>query len=93
MRLSREQVVVRLGGLPGWAGGAAGIHKTFTFPDFRSAIAFVNRVAGAAEELDHHPDIDVRYDRVRLFIVSHDAGGVTERDFRLARRVEDVASA
>lgn len=92
MALSREQVAQRLGGLAGWLGGTGGIHKTFEFPDFRAAVSFVDRVAAAAEEMDHHPDIDIRYNRVRLFLVSHDAGGVTERDFRLARRVEDLVA-
>ena len=58
------------------------------FSGFPEAIAFVNEVAGLAEAAGHHPDIDIRYNRVRLVLVTHDAGGITEKDTGLARRVD-----
>ena len=69
------------------------ISKTYAFPSFRSAIVFVNRVATIADEVDHHPDIDIRYDKVSLRLWSHDAGGVTERDLKLAERIDFATSA
>ena len=69
------------------------IRKTYTFPSFRSAIVFVNRVATIADEVDHHPDITIRYDKISLKLWSHDAGGVTERDLKLAERIDFATSA
>jgi 6-phosphogluconolactonase len=91
MALSAEDLSERLRGLPDWEGGVDGIRKTFRLPGFRAAVAFVGAVAEAAEEMDHHPDIDIRYDRVTLFLVTHDAGGVTLRDVELARRADEAA--
>lgn len=91
MALSAEQVKERLARLSGWQGGTGGIERTFVLPDFPTAITLVNRIGALAEELNHHPDIDIRYDRVRVFVVSHDEGAVTERDFRLAARVQEAA--
>ena len=69
------------------------IRKRYTFPSFRSAVVFVNRVATIADDLDHHPDISIRYDKVFLRLASHDAGGVTERDLKLAERIDFATSA
>ena len=69
------------------------IGKTYAFPSFRSAIVFVNRVATIADEVGHHPDITIRYDKVSLLLWSHDAGGVTERDLKLAERIDFATSA
>ena len=68
----------------GWALEEGMIRRTFAFGDFRAAMAFVNRVADAAEAADHHPDIDIRYSKVTLALVTHDAGGLTSRDTKLA---------
>ena len=68
------------------------IVKEYRFQSFRSAIVFVNRVATIADELDHHPEITIRYDRVVLRMWSHDAGGVTERDLKLAERIDFATS-
>jgi 4a-hydroxytetrahydrobiopterin dehydratase len=59
----------------------------WTFPDFPAAIAFVNRVAAIAEAAGHHPDIDIRYNRVQLALVTHDAGGITHHDANMAKRL------
>ena len=76
-----------------WKFKDNGIRKHYMFPSFRSAIVFVNRVATIADEEGHHPDIQIRYDRVSLHLWSHDAGGVTERDLQLAERIDFATSA
>ena len=83
--LTEEEIRTRLGELPGWSLTPEGIRKTYSFADFRKAIAFVNAVAG-----QHHPDIDIRYNKVTLTSTSHDAGGVTQRDLDLAAQVEQI---
>ena len=64
------------------------IVRTLSFEDFRSAMRFVNAVAEKAEAAGHHPDIDIRYNKVRLALVSHDAGGLTDRDFQMAEVID-----
>jgi 4a-hydroxytetrahydrobiopterin dehydratase len=87
-RLSEDEITRRLEALPGWARDGQRIRRQSRFASFAEAMAFVNRVAALAEEVDHHPDILVEYDRVTLTLTSHDVGGLTERDFRLAGRVD-----
>jgi len=82
-----QDAELRLSGLPGWKIESGELVKTFTFKDFREALAFVNRAGEAAESAGHHPDIDIRYNKVRLALVTHDAGGLTEKDFDLASGV------
>lgn len=77
-----------LGKLPGWSRKGDAIAKTYKFRTFRGAIEFVNRVAEAAEKANHHPDIDIRYTAVTLTLSTHDAGGVTENDLKLAGEAE-----
>ena len=74
--------------LPGWARAGRAIARTYRFEDFRGALAFVNRVGAVAERQQHHPDIDIRYNDVTLSVWTHDAGGLTERDFRLAAAID-----
>ncbi len=88
--LTEEEIRTRLGELPGWSLTPEGIRKTYSFADFRKAIAFVNAVADIAEARQHHPDIDIRYNKVTLTSTSHDAGGVTQRDLDLAAQVEQI---
>jgi 4a-hydroxytetrahydrobiopterin dehydratase len=85
--LPESEVDRRLGDVQGWLRQGNAILKTFSFDSFAAAIAFVNRVAAVAEAQDHHPDILVQYRKVTLTLSSHDAGGLTERDFRLAREI------
>jgi 4a-hydroxytetrahydrobiopterin dehydratase len=73
--------------LPEWAVQEGKLLRFWTFHDFVEAMAFVNRVALLAEEAQHHPDIDIRYNRVALGLISHDAGGITARDAQMARRL------
>jgi 4a-hydroxytetrahydrobiopterin dehydratase len=74
-----------------WKQDAGGIERTFRFSGFRDAIGFVDRVADLAEQRDHHPDIDIRWNRVRLRLSTHSAGGVTPMDFELAEAIDGVA--
>jgi 4a-hydroxytetrahydrobiopterin dehydratase len=83
--LSQEELREFLLALPDWAVDDGKLVRFWTFPDFVQAMAFVNRVAEMAEKAAHHPDIDIRYNRVKLGLVSHDAGGITARDARMAR--------
>ena len=82
--LSDQEVDEQLKQLTGWKLEGKEIVREFTLPDFVQALHFVNSVGEKAEAANHHPDIDIRYNRVRLALISHDAGGLTERDFRLA---------
>jgi 4a-hydroxytetrahydrobiopterin dehydratase len=88
--ISAEDAERRLASLPGWSVEAGELVKTFNFKDFREALAFVNRAGEAAESAGHHPDIDIRYNKVRLALVTHDAGGLTEKDFNLASGVNKL---
>jgi 4a-hydroxytetrahydrobiopterin dehydratase len=98
-RLSDESVSAGLSDLPGWSlagdakadGSGRGIEKAFELDDFPAAIAFVVRVGFLAEAADHHPDLDVRWRTVRVFLTSHDAGGLTAKDLALAGEIEAVA--
>jgi 4a-hydroxytetrahydrobiopterin dehydratase len=74
--------------VPGWARVGHAIVRSYRFADFREALAFVNRVGELAERQNHHPDIEIHYNEVRLTLWSHDAGGVAERDFRLAGAID-----
>jgi 4a-hydroxytetrahydrobiopterin dehydratase len=89
--LSAQEIQTHLGHVPGWTLDGAKIHKTFRFPTFPAAIAFVDKVAVIAQAADHHPDITIHFDRVTLTLSTHDAHGLTERDFALAAEIETVA--
>ena len=91
--LSDVEVTSRLGSLPSWQVEQGELVRTFSFADFRAAMGFVNQVAELAEAAGHHPDIDIRYNKVRLGLVSHDAGGLTVKDFDLAAATDKVGSA
>ncbi|MCZ2818339.1 4a-hydroxytetrahydrobiopterin dehydratase [Modestobacter sp. VKM Ac-2984] len=87
-RLSPDDVATELSRLPLWTGGPDGIERTLQLPTFRAAVEAISVVADVAEQLDHHPDMDLRWTTVRLAVVSHSAGGLTELDLELARRVD-----
>ena len=89
-RLSNPTISRRLAELPGWKGRdrRKAIQRTYSFPTFRASLAFVTFVGEVAESLDHHPDIDIRFNKVTLTISTHSAGGLTEKDFRLAGIVD-----
>jgi 4a-hydroxytetrahydrobiopterin dehydratase len=90
-KLSAQEIQTGLAKLPGWTHKGTEISKTFRFHSFRAAIGFVDKVAEIADTADHHPDIDVRFDRVTLTLSTHSAGGLTERDLALAGEIETVA--
>lgn len=90
--LSHDALRTALDELEGWAGTIEdGIRKTYRFEDFMGSIGFVNRVAAIAEELNHHPDVSISWNRVELRIISHAAGGVTPACLDLARRIDAEA--
>ena len=86
--LSTEQIQTFLEQQPSWSLSGGMLVREWTFKDFTEAMAFVNRAASLAEAADHHPDIDIRYNRVRLGLTTHDAGGVSRRDLSLAEALE-----
>jgi 4a-hydroxytetrahydrobiopterin dehydratase len=88
--LDAAAVRAGLDGLPGWTGDTDAIARTVELSSFPAAIATVDRVAAVAEELDHHPDIDIRWRTLTFRCTTHSAGGVTERDLALARRIDDI---
>jgi 4a-hydroxytetrahydrobiopterin dehydratase len=85
--LTASEIEAVLKANPEWTLQQGKLVREWTFKDFVEAMTFVNRVAEIAEKAGHHPDIDVRYNRVRLSLVSHDAGGITDRDAAMARRI------
>jgi len=87
-RLSPDDVAAALRDLPLWSGGADGIERTLELPSFRAAVEAISVIADVAEQLDHHPDMDLRWTKVRVAFVTHSAGGLTDLDLELARRVD-----
>jgi 4a-hydroxytetrahydrobiopterin dehydratase len=85
--LSESEIDTLLKANPDWKLESGKLVRDWTFRDFAQAMAFVNRVAELAEAAGHHPDIDIRYNQVRLGLVSHDAGGITLRDSKMAIRL------
>lgn len=88
--LDDTQIRDRLDDLAGWTREGDVIRKTYTLDSFPAAIAFVNLIAEVAQNADHHPDIDIRFDRVACALSTHSAGGLTAKDFDLARQIDAV---
>jgi 4a-hydroxytetrahydrobiopterin dehydratase len=89
-RLTDADLAREVATLPGWSVSEGMLRKTFAHETFPEAIVFVNAAAQLAEVANHHPDIDVRYSNITLSLVTHDAGGITDKDVALARQIEDV---
>ena len=89
--LSKVEIQQKLKGMLGWSHAGKALHKRFTFKSFMAAVGFVNRVAEAAERAAHHPDITVNYNLVTLALSTHSEGGVTEKDFQLAKEIDGLA--
>jgi len=87
-RLGQAEIGQKLKELDGWALGDHMIKKQYSFESFMPAIQFVNRVADLAEAADHHPDITINYRRVTMSLSTHSAGGLTEKDFALAKKID-----
>ncbi len=90
--LSDSEVRNALISLSDWKQNGKQIERVFQFPDFKAAMAFVNKIADAAEAANHHPDITINYNKVTLALISHDSGGVTQRDIKMAGRIDQVAA-
>ena len=89
-RLSPAQITRSLASAPGWTVRARTLHRRFEFGGFLDAIDFVNRVAMKAEKADHHPDIDIRWNKVALALTTHSEGGLTAKDFAMARQCAEL---
>ena len=90
-KLSQDQLIALTQELPDWKLEEGQLVRHYSFKDFIAAMAFVNRVADLAEAAGHHPDIDIRYNRVKLSLVSHDAGGITAHDAQMARNLSQIS--
>jgi 4a-hydroxytetrahydrobiopterin dehydratase len=90
--MTPDQIATGLKDLSGWTGdGDKSLKRSFKFKDHITAMGFVVRVAMAAEKMDHHPDLRIVYNTVDIVLNSHDAGGVTDRDFALAKKIDEYA--
>ena len=89
--LTAPEIELALQKLPGWASSGIAIERVFQFGDFLQAMKFVNQIADAAEAANHHPDILINYNKVTLTLLSHDSGGVTQRDIRMAGKINEIA--
>ena len=92
LKMDEAQIAGALAALPAWQRNDDIISRTYEFPDFPAAMKFVNAVAALAEQVQHHPDIDVRWNKVTLALTTHEAGGLTEKDFALARECDACAA-
>jgi 4a-hydroxytetrahydrobiopterin dehydratase len=87
-KLTSAQIKTALASVPDWKKKGSAITRTFQFKDFPPAIKFVNAVAKPAQKANHHPDIDIRWNKVTLTLSTHDAGGLTQKDFSLAKQFD-----
>ena len=91
MRLSRRRIRAEVTKLRNWTLRGQAISRRFEFPDFGAAMRFVKRIATLAEAANHHPDITINYNKVRLALTTHDEGGLTMKDFKLASNINKLA--
>ncbi len=90
-RLEGEEIERRLADLDGWQLEGEAIKKRFTRRDFAGSVAFVNELLPVAEEMNHHPDLGISWDTVTVTVTTHSEGGLTDRDFELAARIDGLA--
>jgi 4a-hydroxytetrahydrobiopterin dehydratase len=90
--LADDEIAAGLERLPGWARSGENIEKVYELDSFPGAVAFVTRVGFLAERADHHPDLDVRWRKVRVALSTHSEGGITDKDLALAAEIEAVAA-
>jgi 4a-hydroxytetrahydrobiopterin dehydratase len=90
--LTDDEIQTALQSLHGWTRSGIAIERKYEFKDFVEAMKFVNRIADAAEAAGHHPDIHIVYNKVTLQLTSHDSGGVTQRDVKMAGKINEVAA-
>ena len=89
--LSDDDVERRLEGLEGWARRGDAIVKEFKLDDFKGSVDFINRLTPLAEEMNHHPDLAISWNKVEVSLSTHSEGGLTENDFELASKIDEVA--
>lgn len=90
-KLSEDEIQEHLAKLPGWRVDDITLSKTYRFPSFVKSMEFVNQLAELAESVQHHPDIDIRYDKVTIRLSTHDSSGITKKDIELAASADDLA--
>ncbi len=90
MRLTDDEIQLELQTMRGWQLDGKQIKRTIHFDDFTSAISFVNKIAAEAENMKHHPDIIIKYNEVTFVLTTHSEHGLTEKDFALAKRIDEI---
>jgi 4a-hydroxytetrahydrobiopterin dehydratase len=91
-RLNDEEIEQRLGELDGWERAGDAIERTFELEDFKGSVDFVNELTPIAEEMNHHPDLAISWNKVTVTVTTHSEGGLTANDFELARRIATLAA-
>ncbi len=91
-KLNDESISAWLDANPTWSRDGDAIRRTFAFEQFRDSIVFVNRLATLADEADHHPDIDIRYNKVHVGLSTHDVGGISDNDTAMAEQIDRATS-
>jgi 4a-hydroxytetrahydrobiopterin dehydratase len=91
-RLDEEEVARQLEQLPGWTGDVDALRRSYSFADFPTAITAVDEIAVLAEDMDHHPDIDIRWRTLHVLLSTHSAGGTTQLDVELAHQIHEAAT-
>lgn len=90
-RLSDGEIEERLSGLSGWERDGDALTREFELADFKGSVDFVTRLTPEAEEMNHHPDLEISWNKVTVRLSTHSEGGLTENDFELARRISALA--
>ena len=89
-RLDDQQIEAKLGGLDGWERSGDAISKRYELDDFKGSVDFVNRLLPEAEGMNHHPDLEISWNKVTVTVTTHSEGGLTDNDFELAKRIDSV---
>lgn len=92
-KLNEQEINERLGNLEGWTFSENALHTSFEFDNFKEAFTLMTRIAFEAEAQEHHPDWTNVYNQLEISLSTHDAGGVTEKDFKLAKAIEGIVNA
>ena len=90
MRLSQDEIDIELQIMRGWVLDGKSIKRTIHFENFLAGLHFINKVAAEAEKMNHHPDVILKYKEVIFILTTHDEHGLTEKDFALAKRIDEI---